>query len=253
VIEGGTHQVVATVPAGDGPFALGHNPVAGLVFCANNTANTVTLIDIEADTAVGTAHVGTWPTALVCSPTANLVYCANREDGTVSAIRPNGSIAATIRVGAEPEALAWSARGNRLYVANRGTYSVSAIDCGVNEVRASISTGDEPVALAWDNDEARLYVANHASSEITVVRDTTLAAMAETVGTGVLPVYGSVFAGTTLRVRGKSAANLFDETGALVRGLAPGDNDIRAIAPGVYFIVPTESSAGPSRKLLIAR
>jgi YVTN family beta-propeller protein len=186
---------------------------------------------------------------LACSPTENLVYCANREDGTVNVVRADGQVTDTIWVGAEPEALAWSERGNRLYVASRGSNAVSIIDCRTNMVRATLPVGDEPVALAWDNGQSRLYVANHASSEITVVLDTAVAAVAE------IPTptarSSTVFATTAVCLHGRSPASLFDETGSLVCRLQPGENDIRFLSPGVYFIGPSEPARIRPSKVLI--
>jgi len=143
--------------------------------------------------------------------------------------------------------------GRRLYVAGRGSNTVSVVDCRTNTLLSTLSVGDEPVALAWDEIQSRLYVANHASSEVTVILDTALAAVAETRGPKPDPADRFLLAGTGAHLPGRTQAGLFDETGRLAQRLEPGDNDVRSLTPGVYFIVPHVSAPGRPRKLLITR
>ncbi|MEO5820398.1 MAG: hypothetical protein ABIT71_07800 [Vicinamibacteraceae bacterium] len=45
VVDGRTNRVVATVPAGDGPWALAVNPMTNTIYVANRLSDTVTVID----------------------------------------------------------------------------------------------------------------------------------------------------------------------------------------------------------------
>jgi hypothetical protein len=57
-----------------------------------------------------------------------------------------------------------------------------------------------------------------------------------------------------LYLRGPGKASLTDISGRKVMDLAPGQNDIRHIAPGVYFLRPAESGERPAvRKVVIQR
>ena len=83
---------------------------------------------------------------------------------------------------------------------------------------------------------ARIYAANYLGSSIAVIRDSAVSAVAgfqpvaetphpqPTINRGILPQPG------------KQKATLLDITGRRVMDLAPGPNDIRHIAPGVYFL-----------------
>ncbi len=163
------------------------------------------------------------------------------------------TVVAQVQVRSHPFGICYLPSTGRIYCSDSGSSTVSVIDCGTNTLQSTLPVGDEPVALAWDNDRFRLYVANQASSEITVILDSALAVVADTPTSAAQPVRGAVFAGTTLRLHGKPPSGLFDEAGCLVQRLRLGDTDIRSLAPGVYFVIPSGPAPGRSRKLLIAR
>jgi DNA-binding beta-propeller fold protein YncE len=133
---------------------------------------------------------------------------------------------------------------------------VYAVDVPADSVLAVIPVGRYPTDLAWDQAQQWLYVANHTGATISVVFDSA-AAVSErsspariehpcvaTVARGVLrlPRDKTDFRSGKLD-RGPSHA-LLDITGRKVMPLQPGPNDIRHLAPGVYFV----RSAGSGRR-----
>jgi hypothetical protein len=107
-----------------------------------------------------------------------------------------------------------------------------------------------------------MYVANEGSSSITVIRDTVLLGVEE----GEAPTVGRRPEATVVRGvlmfepangAGRMAnGELLDVSGRKVLDLLPGANDVRALAPGVYF-VSERLAAGTSRielrKVLVVR
>ncbi len=90
VINGGTHQVVATVRVGNGGGALGRglafNSNTGHVFVANPEDGTVSVVDVGSVRLSATLTVGRWPNRIAVNPNTNRVYVTNRDDGTLSVI-----------------------------------------------------------------------------------------------------------------------------------------------------------------------
>jgi hypothetical protein len=140
---------------------------------------------------------------------------------------------------------------HRLYSAGSASGNVAVVSGETDMVLRWVRVGDEPVALAWNPAHSWVYVANHESSSITVVRDTLMLGVAEnrpqassrrlqtTIVGGVLVL---VAAGS--RQNAGSRAELLDATGRKVADLKPGANDVRALAPGVYFVRRLETGDG---------
>ena len=180
----------------------------------------MTVIDGAADTAIAAVAAGDYPRALCYNPTNNKVYCANRSSSNVTVIdgRTNGVIT-TIPVGRHPIDFCHNPAQNRVYVANYDGSSISVL----RDSAGGIEENFKPQA---------------ASSR-----------PAPTVIRGVLFLPES----SSLRPQ---AASLMDATGRKVMDLEPGANDVRALAPGVYFIREEPQASGrrsePVRKVVLA-
>ncbi|UCG43073.1 MAG: hypothetical protein JSU73_00200 [candidate division WOR-3 bacterium] len=269
-IDCANDSVVAIIPVGRSPRALAVCPDQAKVYCASEWEDVVTAIDADADTVVATVSVGQQPVALCCA--GGILYSANRWSGDVSVIDCRAdSLIATIPVGDKPVALTYDSLHGLVYCVNSGSDDVSVIDCALNVVVATIPVGDEPEALAWSPAYGRMYVANYYGSSLSVIRDTSAAGITDfrtadallhrrqpTIVRGTL-----VWSAATPLLRNvgdialQSRAKLLDATGRVVMSLQPGPNDIRHVAPGVYFVEEGprgQGSQGPSvRKIVIQR
>jgi YVTN family beta-propeller protein len=241
--------VVATVAVGEGPWALGHNPQDNKVYCTNSNGGSVTVIDGATNGVIATLTTGNLPWALCYNPQDNKVYCANYFGNSVSVID-----GATDSVIATPEtwgslALCYNALNNRVYCGDYGSDRVSVIDGVTNQVLRTIDVGAGPQDVCHNPARNRVYVANFYGSSVSVLRDSgggveesfkpqaPSSKPAATVVRGVLFLPAAVGGG---RLAG--SARLLDISGRKVLDLKPGANDVRALAPGVYF-VRTEPSA----------
>jgi YVTN family beta-propeller protein len=264
VIDGATDSVIAKLRVGRWPSALCYNPRSDKVYCANagptqHRDSTVTVIDGATDSVIVTLRVGRSPQSLCYNSTDNKVYCGNYEDSLLAVIDGEGdSVIATVRC-ERPVAFCYDSVYNRVYCTNdwNGTGStVTVIDGMTDSVIVVIRVGSGPRGLCSSPAHGRIYVANTASSSISVIR-TSPPGVEESFGL-TLPVVAP--AATVVRgvinlqppVAGRqSLAVLLDVAGRKVLALSPGENDVRALAPGVYFV--REGGPKTVRKIVLVR
>jgi YVTN family beta-propeller protein len=258
---------------------LCYNPTNNKVYCANCGSGSVTVIDGATDSVIATVSAGTHLYALCYNPTDNKVYCANRNnyssDDVIVIDCGTDSVIATVPAGTHPYALCYNPTNNKVYCANNGDSSVTVIDGTTNGVVATIGVGSSPRALAWNPVQNRVYVANYGSSSISVLRDSGGAAIQEsfkpqaaspkplpTIVRGVLflPRAENGDSPTERSARGTVPifhAMLLDIGGRKVLDLHPGANDVRALAPGVYFVreepQATSAKSQAIRKVVLTR
>jgi YVTN family beta-propeller protein len=145
---------------------------------------------------------------------------------------------------------------NRVYCADVYNDRVNVVSGTADTIIRSIAVGDYPAALAWNPAHSWMYVA--CGSGITVLRDTLLVGIEEsfrpqaaslkpqpTVVRGVL-VLNELGTRSELPERNSvmSRAALLDISGRKVLDLRPGANDVRGLAPGVYFVRRLETGDG---------
>jgi len=243
----------------------------------------VTVIDGVTDSVIGTVNPGSYPVALCYNPTDNKVYCANKGSHSVTVIDgATDSVLATVRTGSSPCALCYDSTYNKVYCANKSDSSVTVIDGTTNAVVVTIGVRSQPTALAWNPVQSRVYVANFLSSSISVLRDSSsYVDMQEsfrplpasprplpTIVRGVLVLPGDATSenGDSPPERLRSTrrgtvpifrAALLDISGRKVMDLTLGANDVRALAPGVYFLregLGTRGEGlGKTRKIVMTR
>ena len=252
VIDGANDSVIATVAAGWDLEAcgLGYNSTNNKVYCANYNCNTVKVIDGAADSVI--ANVPALSAYALCyNPANNKVYCAdNYHKGVTVFDGATDSVLVTLRAGDHPCALCCDSTNNKVYCANQGygnrlDSTVTVIDGATDRVVATIGVGVRPTDLAWNPVQNRVYIANYASSSISVLRDTgSIVGVEEgfrpqpasakplpSIVRGVL-MLGAVDSRQNTAYR----AEMLNVTGRKVMDLRSGANDVRALAPGVYFI-----------------
>jgi YVTN family beta-propeller protein len=167
-------------------------------------------------------------------------------------------------VGRRSVAVRHNPRDNKVYCANLWSNDVTVIDGRTNLVDTTIAVGLTPVGLACNPDQIRVYVGNSQSSSVSVLRDNE-AGMEQSPGQLACdPEPLPTVVRGVLQVSLQPTANglqqdirLLDATGRKVLDLHPGPNDVRALAPGVYFVraEPSAVSRQPSAvtKVVLAR
>jgi YVTN family beta-propeller protein len=264
VLDAAGDSIIASIPVGGEVSALCLIPNANLVCCATRSNNAVAVIDGATNRVVSIIPVGEIPQALLYNQRRNKLYCANAGSNDVTAIDcATLTPVATIPVGLSPEALAYDSAGDRTYCACPNADSVTVIGCRRDTVVARIRVGENPVAMAYASTQRRMFVANQYGSSLSVIRDTVRVGVEEglkdedgRVNVGPTVVRGLLFLdGDCPRTGTVPKAALLDISGRKVLDLNPGANDVRRLAPGVYFVreerTQAQAQAQAVRKVVV--
>jgi YVTN family beta-propeller protein len=266
VIDGGGDTLIATVPVGGGDLCYNHTD--NKVYCTSG--DNVNVIDGATDQIIATLRVGVTARALCYNPQDNRVYCANYSSGDVAVIDgATDQVIATADVGVSPRAICYSPQNNKVYCANYWGADVTVIDCANNQAIATIVVGARPLAICPNPVQNRAYVVSWESSTISVLCDSMLgaeesfgprAAVLKPAPTIVRDVLFLPGLGTRSELPERnsvmSRAALLDISGRKVVDLHPGANDVRALAPGVYFVRDEGQGtrdAGRTQKVVITK
>ncbi|MGH6838941.1 MAG: beta-propeller fold lactonase family protein [Methylocella sp.] len=107
VIDTATNTVEPTViTVGTNPVAIAVTPDGKRAFVANESSNTVSVIETAANKVLATVPVGNSPNGVAVTPDGKRAYVANLTDGTVSVIdTATNTVLATVTVGSLPVAI----------------------------------------------------------------------------------------------------------------------------------------------------
>jgi len=178
----GTGDITSFTGINNGPSPVTAHitvtPAAGsFAYIANETDNTVSVINTATNLVVKTITVGSTPYGVTVSPDGTKAYVSNYGSNTVSVINTaTNTVSATITgLGPNPEGIGISPDGSRLYVANANVGSttsfgtVSVINTATNAVIASITVGIRPTSVWVSADGTRVYVTNFLSNTVSVI------------------------------------------------------------------------------------
>jgi YVTN family beta-propeller protein len=159
-------------------YQVAVTPDGRRAYVTRSDTNTVRVVDLESNTAVGKPiPVDKRPADVAVAPDGRRVYVSNSESGTVSVIdtATNTTIGQPIPVGQAPKGVVVSPDGHRVYVADSGSNQVSVIDTDTNtNVGKPIPVANRPGGLAISPDGRRLYVStggiwNFTGEGVTVI------------------------------------------------------------------------------------
>jgi YVTN family beta-propeller protein len=171
------------------------------------------------------------------------------------------SVISTVAGIATARAICYDPGYNSIYCSSDGS-SVTVIDGATDSVKAVIRVGLYPRGMCLNPSQDRVYVANSGSSSISIIR-TSPPGIEESFGPKVLNfeplatvVRGVLVLGAVgSRQNTEYGAGLMDIGGRKVMDLHPGANDVRALAPGVYFVreAQAQAQAQAIRKVVVTR
>jgi len=278
--------LLCTIGLGSQPMAMANNPASDYLYCALGNIGRVLVIGGTPPAVVDTIYMtGGDITDLCYVPHENKLYLTNQSTSKITVIDCNtNSVIKQIPASASSGPLCCDTANRWVYVADAVAHTVSVIDAHRDTIVAVLPAG-EVTALAWNATDLRTYAANLTAGTITVIRDSLHVGIADrgtrlaarrphaTIVRGVLflprgengdcpaklgtdPSQGPVrFPGTVpgfASVGLSSFWALLDISGRKVLDLKPGANDVRSLAPGVYFIRSAPSTVSV-RKVIIAR
>ena len=162
-------DVVATVPAGTDPRAVAVNVATNRVFVANESSNTVTVVDAATDTAIATVPVGPRPQHIAVSAATNRVFVSNAGDATLSVIDGATLAVTNLAIGGTGP-IAVNERRNMIYVARTGKADeVTFVDGAALTWYTAATDSFSPMDLALNEAADRLYVVNYASGDVRAI------------------------------------------------------------------------------------
>lgn len=169
----------ATAPADTGPREVDRSPVdlvltadERLLITANETSNSLSLVDVAAGRVVAESRCGARPAAVALVPGSQRVLVACADAGTVEAfeVRPGGLVRiGSVDVGLRPAGLAVTADGSTAYVSLSAAATVARIDLARMHVTGQIEVGRWPRQMALSPDGSRLAVATSGDQTVSIV------------------------------------------------------------------------------------
>jgi DNA-binding beta-propeller fold protein YncE len=217
----------------------------------------VSVIDCAADTVVATVVIGRYPYHLAHNPQHDKIYVTLGSGNNLAVLDGDGdSLITMVNCIQSPYAVAYSERSGLAYV-GVGARNLVLIEGATNEVRKTVSSGVRCEVFALNPAGGRVYAISSYSSDISVIVDS-LTGVAETMNDERVTMNAgpTVVRGVLLgpqAVGRQPSAVLLDVAGRKVLDLHPGANDVRALAPGIYFLraVSSELSAVSCQKVVL--
>ncbi len=263
VLDAIRDSIIARVPVGGYAQDLALNVAANLVYCLTQSNEAVAVVDGASLRVTRIIPVGGYPWVLFYHDVRNKLYCANWSDNSITVIDCNmHEPVATIKLPTWPYALAHDSAADRLYCLDRSGSYVSVVDCRRDSLVVKLRVGSQPVAAACAPAFHRMYVANEYGSSLSVIRDTTSLAVEVQDGPTALAkpaptiIRSVLYLPLASSVEHRASSTLLDISGRKVMDLCPGANDVRALAPGVYFVRQASSmerGASSVTKVVITR
>lgn len=152
------------------PQCVAFSPDGHFAYVTNQTADSLSVVDVAGRTIAREIAVGRGPSGLVVAPDGGAVFVAATLDHSISVVRIDADVAqiavvAKVKCGFEPVGLCLSPDGATLYSANYISNDVSVIDTAAQAEVARIPVGRTPRFLAITPDGATLAVHNTLSFE----------------------------------------------------------------------------------------
>ena len=154
------------------PIALALSADGARLLTANQTANSVSLVDPIAGKVLAEWKTGDKPAGVALSKDGKrgVVTHWYGADVAILKVGPDSlQIAGRVAVGPEPRGVALSADGATAYVALGVANEVARVDLDAKRVTGRLEVGREPRALALTPDGSRLVVANARGQSVSVI------------------------------------------------------------------------------------
>jgi DNA-binding beta-propeller fold protein YncE len=169
------------------------------------------------------------------------------------------SFKARLRLAEGPSGIAFDTVAERVYVTSSEGHCLSLVDGRTNRFLGLMDAGNTPGDITWVPQHRKMYVVDQEGQAILVVKDTSHAGVYENSASPVARAMPTVVRGVLFlsgaTSRKPQAASLLDISGRKVLDLLPGANDVRPLAPAVYFVREAQAQAQVQavRKIIVAR
>jgi YVTN family beta-propeller protein len=189
VVDGATHEVVATLPLGKRPrgmdlspdgkrlyVALSGSPIGGphvdesTLPPADKAADGIGVVELAGLRLVRTLRGVSDPEQVAVGRDGRKLYIASEDTATAVVIdEHDGRLLATLPVGVEPEGIAVSPDGRWVYVTAEADDVVTVIDTREDAVVATVPVGARPRTVLFARDAPRAYVSCENDATVAVI------------------------------------------------------------------------------------
>ena len=173
--------LITTIPTGGNPVAVGLNPVTNKIYVANQSGNSLTVINGATNQATN-VFTGSGPDALDINPVTNKIYVADGGASAVTVIDGATNRTASVSTGVGPVAVAVNPATNQIYVANYYSNSVTVIHGATNQT-TTVNVGTSPYSIAVNPVTNKIFVADSASQDVAIIDGATNSVTTVAVGT----------------------------------------------------------------------
>jgi YVTN family beta-propeller protein len=247
VIDSRCDSLVATIPLPPlNDAVMCWNTSHDVLFVGGAGYDSLVLIDCTSDKIIRRTPVYSELSGVYSDTVSDKIYGVDYWNGYLRIVQAaTGEFHKHLYVGSVTALLDNGKPGpaNQLYCALHDAAGVKVVGTyKIDTVLCSIPVGAQPSALAWNPTHSWVYVSNSGSSSITVIRDTFGVGVEESQPKAsshkqqVTVVRGVLVLGVDSRQNTGHRAELLDAAGRRVMILHPGANDVRGLAPGVYFV-----------------
>jgi DNA-binding beta-propeller fold protein YncE len=151
------------------PIDLAIVPGGRLALTANHTADSVSLVDLDAARVLAELPCGRKPAGVACSPDGRRAAVSNLWSGTLTLLEMRGPTlhaAGTVAVGAAPRGLVFAPDGDSIYVALAGAGEVVQVGWQGRQIVRRWPAAGEPRRLALTTDGRYLAAASARSAQV---------------------------------------------------------------------------------------
>jgi YVTN family beta-propeller protein len=249
-----TQRIIADIGLGGKPLSVCYLPEDNALACAVENLNGLFFVDCATHTIRSFLPMPYHPDLMFYNQFRNRLYCAAGSQFYV--INPSGPrIEDSVPIGRSLSQTVYDSLTGYLYCTFRYGQSVKVFDCRTDSVVTVIDLPHYPAAIVHSPSQRRVYASVPNSSVVCFIRDTTVVGLAPALAGDSNDRLIPTVVRYTLPLPKNETGVLFDIFGRKVLILQPGVNDIRHLAPGVYFIQPMkEVTPGKATiKVLITR
>lgn len=154
------------------PVDLALGPGGTWLATANQTSDSVSLVDLGTGTVLDEIAVGDRPEAVVSGPGGDSLLVSCSDEGTVEWLRAEGNklrVVERFTTGFWPHGLALSRDNEHVYVALAASNEVVRLDLSERRIDQRFTVGRWPRYLALNTDETRLTVGTSGDRGVTVI------------------------------------------------------------------------------------
>jgi YVTN family beta-propeller protein len=144
-------KVLAQVPTGNKPDAIGYDPATGCVYVCNGDSETATVIEASSGGVVATIPLGGSPEYLAADGKGNIYINLEKQDAVVNIDTRSRKIINTwsLPAGSSPSSLAIDKANGKLFIGCRNKTMV-VLDTRSGQVVQSLPIGDHVDATVFD-------------------------------------------------------------------------------------------------------